>query len=162
MTVNGYEIIDGILDLRDSDMTVLENKAFLSGKMIREVYLPLGLTHIGDWAFAKCSNLRQVTFADDFRPGLFGKEVFGGCDELRSIGFADLDAETSTLLATCTNKLAYDHLLRSDDIGQKSWFEKWDISLVSKLKSDDAEARMSAALCGEEDISYDGIGSVYG
>ena len=162
MIINGHEITDGILDLRDSGITVLENKAFLSGKLIREVYLPSGVTHIGNWAFAKCSNLRRVTFADDFRPGIFGKEVFGGCDELRSIEFADSDPETSTLLAMCTNKLAYDHLLRSDDVGLKSWFEKWDISLVSKLKSDDAEARMSAALCGEEDISYDGIGSVDG
>ena len=162
MNVNGYEVRDGILDLSQSDITGLENKAFLSTKSVREVWLPSGLEYIGDWAFAKCTNLRKVKFADDFRPGLFGKEVFRGCDTLESIEFSGMDSGTAALLALCTNKLAYDHLLRSDDIGQKSWYEKWDISLAAKLKSDDAEAKMSAALCGEEDISYDGIGSVDG
>ena len=162
MNVNGYEVRDGILDLEQSGLTDLENKAFLSARSVREVWLPAGLRHIGDWAFAKCVNLRKVKFADDFCPGLFGKEVFRGCEMLESIDFRGMDAGTAALLALCTNKLAYDHLLRSDDVGQKSWYEKWDISLAAKLKSDDAEAKMSAALCGEEDISYDGIGSVDG
>ncbi len=162
MNVNGFEVRDGILDLSRSSITDLESKAFLSARSVREVWLPAGLSHIGDWAFAKCTNLRKVKFADDFRSGMFGKEVFRGCDMLESIEFADSDPQTSALLALTANKLAYDHLLRSDDVGQKSWYEKWDISLVAKLKSDDAEAKMSAALCGEEDISYDGIGSVDG
>ena len=162
MNNNGYEIADGVLDLRDAPFRVIENKAFLSAKSVRSVLLPAGLQHIGDWAFAKCTNLRSVEFEDDFRPGIFGREVFKGCDMLREVRFADTDPVTARLLALCANKLPYDHLIRSDDIGQKSWYAKWDICLETKIKSDDAEAKMSAALCGEEDISYDGIGSVDG
>ena len=140
----------------------IENKEFLSDKTIRQVTIEAGVDHIGDWAFAKCTNLERVTLAFDFRPGLFGRDVFKGCVKLSYIGFADTDEETARLLALAANKLPYDHLIRSDDIGQMSWFEKWDICLATTLKSDDAEAKMSAALCGEEDISYDDIGSVDG
>ena len=162
MMINGYEVTDGVLDLSGSSLFAIENKAFLSAKSLRRVILPAGIEHVGDWAFAKCDNLMSVSFKGSHTPGLFGKEVFKGCDRLTSIDFEEGDAVTSKLLALCANKLPYDHLLRSDDVGQQSWYEKWDISLEARLKSDDAEARMSAALCGEEDISYDGIGSVDG
>ncbi len=141
---------------------IIESKAFLSRKDIRKVKICSGAGYIGDWAFAKCSNLKEVEFEDDFRPGLFGRDVFTGCDRLESIAFHNTDKVTNRLLAVCVNKMYYDHLLRADDVGQKSWYEKWDICLLSQLKTDDAEARLSAALCGEEDISYDGIGSVDG
>lgn len=162
MEIYGYEVRDGILDLSGTGLKRIESKAFLSSKTIRAVILPREMESIGDWAFAKCQNLVSVKFAGDFRPGLFGKDVFGGCGRLSLIEFADLDTAAATLLALCANKLPYEHLLRADDVGQKSWYEKWDIGLIAKLKSDDAEAKMSAALCGEEDISYDGIGSVDG
>ncbi len=162
MNINGYEVNDGVLDLSGAGVTHIESKAFLSSKTMRTVILPKETDNLGDWAFAKCDNLMSVKFAGDFRPGLFGKDVFGGCGRLSSIEFADQDKATAALLALCANKLPYEHLLRADDVGQKSWYEKWDIGLTAKLKSDDAEAKMSAALCGEEDISYDGIGSVDG
>ena len=162
MNVNGYEVTDGVLDLRDTVVTVIDNKAFWAQRPIREVLMPVGITHIGDWAFAKCSNLEKISFADDFRPGLFGRDVFKGCDNLLSISFADTDDVTARFLALCANRLGFDRLIQSDDVGKKSWYEKWDICLATRIKSDDAEAKMSAALCGEEDISYDGIGSVDG
>lgn len=162
MNINGYEVIDGVLDLSETSVKRIENKAFWSQKVIRKVILPAGIEYIGDWAFAKCSNLVKIVFGCDFRPGLFGRDVFKGCENLTSVEFANTDRVVSTLLALCANRLPYDHLLRSDDIGQKSWFDKWDICLATRIKSDDAEAKMSAALCGEEDISYDDIGSVDG
>ncbi len=162
MEIGGFEVKDGVLDLSGSGLKTIENKAFLSTRTLRTVILPESLEHIGDWAFAKCANLSAVKFACDFRPGMFGKDVFGGCDRLSEISFSGMDDSTGKLLALCANKLPYEHLLRADDIGLKSWYEKWDICLMAKVKSDDAEAKMSAALCGEEDISYDGIGSVDG
>lgn len=162
MDINGFKITDGVLDLSDRALPSIENKAFLSAKLLRRVILPAGIEHVGDWAFAKCDNLMSVSFMGPYREGLLGKEVFKGCTRLATIDFDGMDSVTSKLLALCTNKLPYDHLLRSDDVGQAGWYEKWDICLISKIKSDDAEARMSAALCGEEDISYDGIGSVDG
>ena len=162
MTVNGFEISDGILDLRGSVNEYIEDKAFWAARSVRSVLMPKGIRHIGDWAFAKCANLETVVFEDDFRPDLFGKDVFKGCNRLTSISFANMDEVTAHFLAMCANRLEFDSLIRSDDVGRASWYAKWDICLAAKIKSDDAEARMSAALCGEEDISYDGIGSVDG
>ena len=162
MNMNGYDIRDGVLDLSTGTMTRIENKAFLSAKSLRSVILPSTIEHVGDWAFAKCGNLVSVRFEGVHRPGMFGRNVFSGCELLGSVDFVDIDPVTSKLLALCANRLPYDHLIRGDDIGQESWYAKWDICLEATLKSDDAEAKMSAALCGEEDISYDGIGSVDG
>ncbi len=159
---NCYEIKDGILDLKDAPLSIIENKGFWSQRSLKKAVLPAGIEHVGDWAFAKCVNLEAVEFPCDFRPGLFGRDVFKGCESLRSVTFMGMDGATSLFLALCANRLLYDHLIRSEDVGQKSWYEKWDICLASRLKSDDAEAKMRAALCGEEDISYDGIGSVDG
>ena len=141
---------------------IIENKAFWADRALRDVTVSSGVKHIGDWAFARCVNLEKVTFEDDFRPGLFGRDVFKGCGKLSAISFADMDEVTKHFLALCANRLGFDSLIRSDDVGQKSWYEKWDICLATRIKSDDAEAKMSAALCGEEDISYDGIGSIDG
>ena len=141
---------------------IIENKAFWADRALRDVTVPSGIRHIGDWAFAKCVNLEKVMFEDDFRPGLFGRDVFKGCDKLAAVSFADTDDVTEHFLALCANRLAFDSLIRSEDVGKKSWYEKWDICLATRIKSDDAEAKMSAALCGEEDISYDGIGSIDG
>lgn len=162
MNINGYEVREGVLDLGTAPLTHIESKAFWSQRAIRECIMPAGIEHIGDWAFAKCVNLSKVRFTGSHRPNLFGKDVFSGCEKLSAIEFSDMSKETSKLLALCANKLPFDHLIRSDDIGEKTWYEKWDISLTAMLASDDAAAKMSAVLCGEEDISYDGIGSVDG
>ncbi len=162
MDLDVYDIKDGILDLSKDAIYAIEDKQFLGNKQIRSVILPATTEHVGNWAFAKCSNLEEVTFCGTFCPGLFGRNVFDGCDDLGYIRFADTDDATARLAALCANSLDCDHLIRADDIGQKSWYEKWDISLVSLLNGDDEKNAIAAALCGEEDISYDGIGSVDG
>ncbi|MCR5831939.1 MAG: leucine-rich repeat domain-containing protein [Lachnospiraceae bacterium] len=160
--MNGYEIVDGVLDLGKTGLSVIEDKAFWSEKTVRYVIVPDTIEHIGDWAFAKCANLLSVKFLGPHRPGLFGKDVFKGCERLKEISFSDHDEVTASYMALCADQLPYDHLLRGDDAGKKSWYAKWDICLVETLKSDDEKVRVNAALCGEEDISYDGIGSVDG
>ena len=162
MNIKGYEVHDGVLDLSGTGLTSIENKAFFFEKGIRAVILPSSIEYVGDWAFAKCPNLERVTFPCAHHSGMFGRDVFGGCGRLSLIEFEDMDESAARLLALCANRLSFDQLIRSDDLGSKSWYEKWDICLATRLKSDDAEAKMSAALCGEEDISYDGIGSVDG
>ena len=58
--------------------------------------------------------------------------------------------------------MANELLLRSGDRGEGSWYEKWDLSLLSLLRTDNAESTISNAVSGEEDISCDGVGSVDG
>ena len=71
MIVNGYETKDGILDLSDEPLSEIGNKAFISSKAVRTVILPASVRHIGDWAFARCSNLRSVKLCGPFMPGMF-------------------------------------------------------------------------------------------
>ena len=134
----------------------------MSDASLTEVTFPVGTKHLGEWAFSKCKNLKSVTFEGKFVPGMFERGVFEGCDRLEKITFDGFDEDTPVLLAAAVSKLKVMHLLTADDVGEKSWYEKWDLALKMCLLADDAEGSIAAALCGEEDISYDGIGSVDG
>ena len=161
--IRGYEGSDPVLDLTGNcDITVIDRKAFLSCKGLKKVFLPAGIRLLDEWAFSKCSNLKNVRLEGAFAPGILGKGAFKGCDSLSSIRFAGMDEDTVHLLALCANLLENDHLLRADDVGSAGWYEKWDLYLLSVLATDDAEGSSRVALCGEEDISYDGVGMVDG
>lgn len=158
-------------------------KAFSGCKGIREVALPASVESIGDWAFAKCTSLRSIIIpkmsesCGDFS---LGRKVFDGCINLEKIVMLDssdnydTDAVTgdcdnnklyediSFLAAALTAKLPGEYLLHDEDIGSSFWFEKWDLALINYLKTGDYEGYTDTVLCGEEDISYDGIGSVDG
>lgn len=151
-----------ILDLSTDNLEEIERKAFLSCKSLKKVILPESIKKLGDWCFSKCSNLKSVEINAPFSGNIFGKGVFEGCDNLCDIRFQETSETLSKLLATTANRLSNDHLLRSDDLGQQSWYEKWDIYLLSILNTDDAEGSLNVTVCGEEDISYDGIGSIDG
>lgn len=154
--------IEPILDLSNNNIEEIERKAFLSCKSLKKVILPETIQKLDDWCFSKCSNLKSVEIKAPFIKNIFGKGVFEGCENLCEICFKESNDALSKLLATTANRLPNEHLLRSEDLGQQSWFEKWDIALTSFLNVDDAEGSMNVTVCGEEDISYDGIGSIDG
>lgn len=142
--------------------SIIERKFHMSDSSLTELVFKGTDTHLGDWAFSKCRNLREVTFKQAYTPGMFGRGVFEGCDRLERITFSGFSEDASRLLANVVSHLKVSHLLTADDVGEKSWFEKWDLALKISLDTNDAEGSIAAALCGEEDISYDGIGSVDG
>lgn len=163
VVICGSEGSDPVLDLTGApDITVIDRKVFLSCKGLKKVFLPAGIRLLDEWAFSKCSNLKTVRLEGAYAPGILGKGVFKGCERLSSIRFAGMDEDTVHLLALCANLLENEHLLRADDVGSASWYEKWDLYLLSVLATDDAEGSSRVALCGEEDISYDGVGMVDG
>ncbi len=163
LMIKGYEGDGAILDISsDNRITGIDKKAFLSCKSLKKVFLPDSIVSIGDWCFSNCINLTDCTIASKPDGRLFGKGVFDSCDRLRTISFAGTDISTSVLLAAGVNRMKSEHLLRAEDIGEKFWYEKWDITLMSLLKADDAENSISTAVSGEEDISYDGVAMVDG
>ncbi len=164
LTVSGYEGSGVVLDLTDQNTIVgIEKKAFLSCKSLRKVFLPESMEFLGDWCFSKCDNLKTVRINKPLGGSIFGRGVFEGSNRIREISFEGANSSAlSKLLALNVSLLPNDHLLRSEDLGQQSWFEKWDISLLSFLNSDDAEGSIDNIVCGEEDISYDGVGMVDG
>lgn len=164
LKITGYEGDGAILDISEENkITSIDKKVFLSCNQLRKVKLPGSITGIGDWCFSNCRNLDKVEISSSSADGrIFGRGVFEACDRLSRIGFSGTDMSTQVLLAAGVNRMSNELLLRADDIGQKFWYEKWDISLLSLLNSDDAESTISTAVSGEEDISYDGVAMVDG
>ncbi len=163
LVITGYEGSGALLDLSSQMRLIgIDKKAFLCCKSLRKVSLPQNIRHMGDWCFSKCDNLESVSI--DIQPSgeIFGRGVFEGCVRLKEIVFKNAGPDLSVLLAAGVSHMANDHLLRSDDIGQNFWYEKWDLSLLSMITSQDTESSKSVPLGGEEDISYDGVGSVDG
>ena len=161
--LTGYEGGESVLDLSEyGSLTVIDRKAFLSCKILRKVILPAGIENVGEWAFSKCTNLQSVNIDRAVGVNLFGKGVFEGCDNLTEISFADTDKGLARLLALTTNRMSNDYLLRSSDLGQKTWYDKWDISLMSVLKLDSNNMEADFATGGEEDLPFVGVGMVDG
>lgn len=168
--LTGYEGLDAKLEVpalveengKKYYVTSIDKKAFLGCKGLRKAYLPNSVKNIGDWAFSLCVHLTKFKVRGDKSQIEFGKNVFEGCERLKSIKLNDNAGKTAYLLAALVNKLPAPLLLRDNDLGSKAWYERFDISLKAFLAQEDIEGYSDRALCGEEDISYDGIGSVDG
>jgi hypothetical protein len=168
--LTGYEGLDAKLEIPASIeengekyyVTAIDKKAFLGCKGLRKAYLPNSVTSIGDWAFSLCVHLTKFRVRGEESRIDFGKNVFEGCERLKSIKLSDNAGKTQYLLAALVNKLPAPLLLRDKDLGSKAWYERFDISLKAFLSQEDIEGYSDRALCGEEDISYDGMGSVDG
>lgn len=156
-------LIPETVGLNDTSYEVSEisKKAFLGCKGLKEVELHKGIRAVGDWGFSQCIHLRRVSFAS-INGVTLGKNVFEGCERLEEIRTGDKEEALSKLLAAVVNRLPNSHLLNDSDIGSKEWYERFDLGLKAFLLQDDYEGYSDRALCGEEDISYDGIGSVDG
>lgn len=158
-------IPDVIIDSRpELKLTCIGKKAFLGAKSLIEVSLPSTVNTFEDWAFSGCSSLKNVVIraGKDVSP-TFGKGVFDNCPALENImlGYEIPDA-MSILLSAVTGKLPAAYLFLDPELGHDTWYSKWDMALVNYLNQKDDEGYTNRVLCGEEDISYDGIGSVDG
>ena len=163
LIITSYEGAGAILNISDDDRIIgIDKKAFLCCRALKKVFLPGSIKYIGDWSFSKCDNIHTVRIGGPARGHIFGKGVFDGCESLKEIVFENDDTDQSILLAASVSCMNKEHLLRADDIGDKFWYEKWDISLLSLLHSEEAVSGNGAPMGGEEDISYDGVSSVDG
>lgn len=144
--------------------TAVGKKAFLGCKGLKTVVLPESIMTIEDWAFSKCIHLSQIvipSFLDnDFT---LGRRVFEGCNNLLNIcREKDKYDDLSYICAASVAKLPAEYLLWDEDLGSKAWYKKWDLALTNYIALRDHEGYTDTVLCGEEDISYDGIPSVDG
>ena len=173
ISITGFDGTDNILEIPSSidGFTVISigKKAFMGQKNLVEVSIPESILKVGDWAFAQCTNLKKVVIkrrADASGEGLLtslGRGVFDGCKKLENICIkGDLEDDISFLLGACVHRLPALSLLSDTDVGTSFWIDRFDLTLRSFLARDDMEGYDDTALCGEEDISYDGIGSIDG
>ncbi len=135
-------------------VTELDKKAFLSSKLLKEVYLPKKLEKIGDWAFAYCSGLESVWI-----PGgnlIFGRGVFKECKKLSSICRLDdgspAKEQVGRLLGAVPIKLEADYLFVPEEAGKASWLSRFDDKLREFLAAPDEDGYTKMVYCGEEDI----------
>ncbi|MCM1135371.1 MAG: leucine-rich repeat domain-containing protein [Clostridium sp.] len=134
-------------------VTRLGKKAFLSAKMLREIYLPESLSEIEDFAFAYCSGLEKIYLPR--REISMGRGVFKGCGSLSAVypmegGVCDLQA--GSLLGATPIKLEADYLFAPKQAGTKEWLSRFDDKLREFLARPDEDGFVKMVYCGEEDI----------
>lgn len=146
---------------REVPVTSISKKAIMGVNGLRHIMIPETVREIGDWAFAHCIHLVSLTILN--KEVSFGRGMLEGCIRLNSvsIGYEGED-DLSILLASALNKMPAGYLISSGEMGSESWFRNYDSSLVQYLRESDYAGSDEAALCGEEDISYDDIRSVDG
>lgn len=152
-------------DGRNIPITIIGKKAFMGKLIMKEVSLPATIVKLEDWAFANCSHLElfSVREGDGAQKPELGKGVFEGCKMLESIAFGyEKKDDMSVMLAALVWRLPATYLFMDPDVGRLNWYENWDKALVNFLNQKDDDGYTDRVLCGEEDISYDGIGSVDG
>ncbi len=135
-------------------VTVIDKKAFLSCKNLREIRLPEGLVEIGDWAFAYCSELAVISLPG--RNLSMGKGVFKDCHKLENICPLDLNGQCNEqigrLLGAVPGKLEADYLFTPGEAGQQEWLFRFDDKLREFLAAPDEDGFVKMVYCGEEDI----------
>ena len=131
-------------------VTEIEKKAFLSKKNLHTIILPAMVEEIGDWAFAYCDGLVQISFPA--RKVRFGKAIFKECGRLRRIEIGIPKEEgIPELLAAAVRVMDAYYLLELPEVGSVEWLAKWDARLAAILQTPDQEGYSKQVLCGEED-----------
>ena len=130
-------------------MAVVDRKAFLSRKSLCTIVMPDSVEEVGDWAFAHCDSLREVSFPG--RQVRFGRAAFKDCSSLGRIAVRGNAAFCAELLAAAVTMMDAYYLLNLCGAGSGEWMEQWDIRLLSILRASDAEGYISQSVYGEED-----------
>ncbi len=165
---SGYEcFVPDTLPFDDIEypVTAIGKKAFLDSPF-KSVSLPPSVTEIGDWAFSKSQHLTRLTVREgvkDLERMTLGKGILEGTSSLEHVmlGYEKED-DLSALLALSVNTLPAPFLLRTRELGTKGWYESFDSALLGYLNESDESGYRAEILCGEEDISYDDLGSLDG
>ncbi|WP_330585045.1 leucine-rich repeat domain-containing protein [Parablautia muri] len=140
--------------IEDLSVTKLHKKAFLSSKLLKEVWLPKGLKEIGDWAFAYCSALESVWVpGEEFT---IGKDIFKDCNQLSRICRLGADGlmeeQVGRLLGVVPVRLEADYLFTPAQAGDEQWLKRFDDKLKEFLALPDEDGFTKMVYCGEEDI----------
>lgn len=159
--ITGYEGRDTRLEvptqIEGYPVSCIARKAFLGKKDLYAAALPESVEEIGDWAFANCAGLAEVSLPK--REIRFGRVVFKNCGNLKRIEVREKKrmphgekccGEPELLAAAVTLLDAY-YLLDPQTAGSLEWLGKWDRKLASVLRTSDQEGYISQSVYGEED-----------
>lgn len=136
-------------------VTAIGKKAFLGNKAVKEIVLPDTIRQIGDWAFACCAKLTELTMP--YRKLELGQGIFRDCFSLVQITDGTVEehdknrADASYLMAAAVCALDAFYLFDPETAGSAEWFAGWDARLRTVMAVSDAEGFSKMLLCGEED-----------
>lgn len=158
VTVTGFQGHGSRLTVPDQigncPVKAVADRAFKSNKTLHKVCLPSTLESIGNWAFAYCSELEQVTLP---RKNLrLGRSIFMECRLLKRMELVPVDgqpADTVELLAGALTFFQAYYLLDPENTGTQEWVANWDTKLLGVLRADEREEYSRIELCGEEEYS---------
>lgn len=142
MTYEKYTGREAFVSLAEEPYLHIAPKAFLSCKTIESLKLPMGLTSIGDWAFAHMQNLTDLYLPA--RNITLGKKVFLDCENLQRIhimgetcgneGLPRMLGAAVTILQN--TDLLQPHLAGNCDT-HEAWLAEFDTALEEFLTSED-------------------------
>ena len=113
---------------------------------MKKLSLPDSVTKIGDFCFAYCSNLTEVSLP----LGETGESIFTGCESLKKISFPGKSESVCTLYA---GTVRYSAPVRLSDPAflDEGWLARFDAWVTKLLEEPDDEGFQNQILCGEED-----------
>ena len=133
--------------------TTISKKEYFGQMDLYEIEIPDGVTEIGDWAFADCSNLQMLLFPMSVQR--IGRQIVEGCDKLQMIVVRGLKCgeEMKYLLTHVFRELDFPISESISEVGTTVWMEQMDVRILSFLQSDDAEGFTPFLAGGEEDYA---------
>ena len=100
-TASGDVVMDSLY--RNKPVTSIADKAFAGNTRITSFKIGAYVTEIGASAFARCSELTEVTFAEGCKVTTFGKNCFQSCKKLTSFTFPDtVEVVSDYIFSWCT------------------------------------------------------------
>lgn len=141
-------------EIEDCPVTAVAARAFKGNKMLHKITLPDTLEELGDWAFAYCTSLEQVSIPK--KNLCLGRTVFMECPQLKRVEIVPMDNgkdDTIELLAAAITFFQAYYLLDPERTGTPEWIANWDLKLLALLHADDREEYSRVEMCGEEEYS---------
>jgi len=139
-------------ELIEIPVVLVAKKAFLSNKNLRRIELPNSVLNIGDWAFAGCRNLEELSLCRDVN---LENGVFKDCVNLKRVNInGEENSDISFLLASVIYLLEDKYLFDLKRAGKDEWITNYDKRIDAVLAEPDDEGFVALLACGEED--YEG------
>lgn len=135
--------------MKDYADKTIKKKQYLGRNDISEFVVPDGVTEIQDWAFAQCAKLRVVKFPASLQK--VGKNIFLDCPNLKDVLVESIPVEMSRVLAYAFSTFDFISSYNFELFEIKEWFEMFDNSLHSYLRTLDDMDFSPFLAGGEED-----------
>lgn len=137
-------------------------KAFLGCKLLKKVSIPDTVIDVGDFAFAMCDHLSEISFVRGEIK--LGQSCFKGDGEIEKIYLQEKTGDNectyekecaASLMALAPIVMSADYLVDTNHGGMPDWYKMWDQKLQDILSRKDDEGYHLYVLCGEEDLHFD-------